>query len=378
MLVKDNLLFLDENTQTAFAESNNSDPDVQVRYIIMHYTAGSSALAAINMLRDDQATNRVSAHLVISRTGEVTQLVPFDRVAWHAGVSYWENERDINRLSIGIEMDNEGYYRQIDGVWVSTFGTPASEDDLEQLTHPKHEAPLGWRKFPPIQWQTALEICRALRVAFPGIQEVLGHEDVHQDKVDPGPAFRLDEFRAALFPERISAQGEVATLPAKVKEYRTLRATPATPIYLNECRDNNAVIVRYGPPPVLPDRHPASPLAEKTRVKVVDNRKDQESGVRWKLVEVQSKIPGFNEVGGWVKADEIKGIKIKASAILYVDTGSIPKRETPRHPARSLPTGFRVRRLETRQGWTLVRTLDKIIAHGYVYAWLREGDIEPI
>ena len=165
MLVKDNRLFLDENTPVAFAESPNSDPGLQVRYIIMHYTAGSSAQAAINTLRDDEATNRVSAHLVISRTGEVTQLVPFDRVAWHAGVSYWENERDINSVSIGIEMDNEGYYHQVDGVWVSTFGTPASEEDLEQLTHPKQEAPLGWRKFPPIQRQTALEICRVLRIA---------------------------------------------------------------------------------------------------------------------------------------------------------------------------------------------------------------------
>ena len=375
MLVKDNRLFLDENTPVAFAESPNSDPGLQVRYIIMHYTAGSSAQAAINTLRDDEATNRVSAHLVISRTGEVTQLVPFDRVAWHAGVSYWENERDINSVSIGIEMDNEGYYRQVDGVWVSTFGTPASEEDLEQLTHPKQEAPLGWRKFPPIQRQTALEICRALRIAFPGIQEVLGHEDVHQDKVDPGPAFRLDEFRAALFPERIPAQGEVAGLPAKVREHRTLGITP---IYLNECRDNNDVIVRYGPPPVLPERHPASPLAEKTRVKVVRNQKDQESGVRWSLVEVKSKIPGFSQVSGWVMADEIKGNKIKAPATLYVDTGSIPKRETPRHPAGSLLAGTNVHRLETRQGWALVRTLDKIIAHGYVYAWLRESDIEPI
>src|SRR3972149_911363 len=122
-----------------------------------------------------------------------------------------------------------------------------------------------------------------------------------------------------------------------------------------------------GPPPVLPERHPASPLAEKTRVKVVRNQKDQESGVRWSLVEVKSKIPGFSQVSGWVMADEIKGNKIKAPATLYVDTGSIPKRETPRHPAGSFLAGTNVRRLETRQGWALVRTLDKIIAHGYVY-----------
>ncbi|HSF80019.1 MAG TPA: N-acetylmuramoyl-L-alanine amidase [Anaerolineales bacterium] len=372
MLVKDNLLFLDEDTQAPFAQSNNSDPGLQVRYIIIHYTAGTSALAAINTLRDDQTANRVSAHLVISRTGEVTQLVPFDRRAWHAGVSYWENERDINRFSIGIELDNEGWYRQQDGVWVSSFGAPGQEADLEILTHPKHEKPLGWRKFPLVQWQATLETCRALRAAFAGLEQVLGHEDIHQDKTDPGPAFRLDEFRAALFPERVQPQEGVPALAARVQEFSTIRAAP---IYENECRDSNKVIVRYGPPPVLPERHPASPLPVDTRVKVTDKRTDPESGVKWSLVEVKSNLPGFSNVKGWVKTEEIKGNKIKSPAVLYVNTGGIPKRETPRHRARTLEAGIRVRQLETRQGWALVRTADKIISHGYVYAWVRESDI---
>jgi len=378
MLIKDNLLFMDENTQATFAESNNFDPGLQVRYIIIHYTAGSSASAAIKTLRDDQAPNRVSAHQVVSRTGEITQLVPFDRVAWHAGVSYWENERDINHISIGIELDNEGWYRQIDGIWVSSFGTTAQEEDLEIMTHPKHENPLGWRKFPPVQWLTALEICRALRVAFPNIEDVLGHEDIHQEKVDPGPAFRLDQFRAVLFADQSLPEGEVITQAAKVQEYKTIRESPEAPIYVNEC-DKDGVIVRYGPPPVLPDRHPASPLPEETRVKVDRTQPDKESGIKWSLVEVKSKLPGFKKVAGWVNADLVKGgNRIKSPAVLYINNGSIPKRETPLHPAKSLPAGTHVRRLETRKGWVLVCTLSKIISHGYVYAWLRESDIVKV
>jgi len=372
MLVKDNLLFINENTQATFTESNNSDPGVQVRYIIIHYTAGTSAEAAIKTLRDDQVTNRVSAHLVISRTGEITQLVPFDRVAWHAGVSYWENERDINRISIGIELDNEGWYRQEDGMWISSFNTPGQEEDLEQLIHPKLESPLGWRKYPPVQWQTALEACQALRVAYPNIVEVLGHEDIHQDKTDPGPAFRLDEFRAALFPERTQPQVGGTPLPASVQEYRTIGITS---IYENECRDQHGVIVRYGAPPVLPAHHPASPLPEKTRIKVTRTQTDKENDVKWSLVEVKSKLPGFNNVVGWVKAELVNVNRIKAPAVLYTNTGSFPKRETPLHPARSLLAGTHLRRLETRQNFTLVCTLEKIISHGYVYAWLRESDI---
>ena len=375
MLVKDNLLFMDENNPAGFAESKNSDPGLEARYIIMHYTAGSSAGAAIKTLRDDRATNRVSAHLVISRTGEVTQLVPFDRAAWHAGVSYWENERDLNQISIGIELDNEGWYRQKDGAWVSSFNTPGEEADLEITTHPKLESPLGWRKYPPAQWQTALETCRALLAAYPKIEEVLGHEDIHQDKTDPGPAFRMDAFRSALFHERAALQGEGATLTAKVQAYETTRAAA---IYQNECRDQNGAIVRYGPPPVLPARHPAGPLPQGTQVKVIRSQADKESGVRWSLVEVKGKIAGFSKVAGWVKGELVKGNRIQAPAALYADSGSIPKRETPLHPAGSLPAGSGVRRLETRQGFVLVRTMDKIRGHGYVYAWLREGDIRQV
>jgi len=372
MLVKDNLLFLAENTQSAFKESKNNDPDLELRYIIMHYTAGSSAAAAIEKLCDDQVTNRVSAHLVISRTGEITQLVPFDRIAWHAGVSYWENERAINRISIGIELDNEGWYRQENGIWLSSFDTPADEADLDVLTHPKLAASLGWRKFPPVQWQAALEVCQALRAAYPQIEGVLGHEDIHQDKTDPGPSFRLDQFRAALFADPTQPTGETQALAAKVKKFRT---DGVTTIYQNECRDEKEVIVRYGPPPVLPPRHPASPLPDKTRVKVVRTQPQVASGVKWSLVEVRGNLPGFNQVKGWVKADLVKEGKVKGSAELYIDTGSPPKRETPQHPAKSLPAGIPLRRLETRPGWVFVCTLDKITSHGYVYAWLRESDI---
>ena len=47
---------------------------------------------------------RVSAHLVIGRQGEVYQLVPFDKRAWHAGESEFEGRQRCNDFSIGIEL----------------------------------------------------------------------------------------------------------------------------------------------------------------------------------------------------------------------------------------------------------------------------------
>ena len=48
---------------------------------------------------------QVSAHCLIERDGRLTQFVPFDRRAWHAGKSRYENRERCNDFSIGIELE---------------------------------------------------------------------------------------------------------------------------------------------------------------------------------------------------------------------------------------------------------------------------------
>lgn len=48
---------------------------------------------------------RVSAHCLIRRDGEVVQYVPFDKRAWHAGVSKYQGRERCNDFSIGIELE---------------------------------------------------------------------------------------------------------------------------------------------------------------------------------------------------------------------------------------------------------------------------------
>lgn len=74
--------------------------------VVLHYTAMHSAEAAISRLCDPDA--EVSAHYVISETGDVTPLVPEDARAWHAGTGAWGQVRDVNSHSIGIELANAG------------------------------------------------------------------------------------------------------------------------------------------------------------------------------------------------------------------------------------------------------------------------------
>ena len=47
---------------------------------------------------------KVSAHVLIKRNGEVIQFVPFNKRAWHAGVSSYKGKNDCNNFSIGIEL----------------------------------------------------------------------------------------------------------------------------------------------------------------------------------------------------------------------------------------------------------------------------------
>jgi N-acetylmuramoyl-L-alanine amidase len=171
--------------------------------IVWHYTAARSAPNTVSWLCNAKA--RASAHLVIGSDGTVHQLVPFDRVAWHAGESSWtigdQLVTGINRYSIGIELDNPGrLVRQGDGWRSLALGTRYDADQAIEARH-KHEVSLsGWHIYPQAQLDAAFEVATALLVAYPSIGDVVGHDDVApRRKSDPGPAFPMEHFRGLLF-----------------------------------------------------------------------------------------------------------------------------------------------------------------------------------
>ncbi len=57
---------------------------------------------------------KVSAHILIKRSGEVIQFVPFNKRAWHAGKSSFNGVDDCNNFSIGIELEgsDEDYFEE--------------------------------------------------------------------------------------------------------------------------------------------------------------------------------------------------------------------------------------------------------------------------
>ena len=126
--------------------------------ILLHYTGMRDVQAAVSVLCSP--ASEVSAHYVVLEDGHIIQLVAEERRAWHAGVSFWAGETDINSCSIGIEIANPG-----------------------------HEH--GYPDFPKRQVAAVTALCRSIftRHKIPA-DRVLAHSDVAPArKQDPGEKF---------------------------------------------------------------------------------------------------------------------------------------------------------------------------------------------
>lgn len=108
---------------------------------------------------------RVSAHCLIRRDGEIVQYVPFDKRAWHAGISLYQGRERCNDFSIGIELE----------------GT-----DTQSYTDE--------------QYHQLAALTRLLIQQYPSIAEnMTGHSDIAPGrKTDPGPSFDWHRFRQSV------------------------------------------------------------------------------------------------------------------------------------------------------------------------------------
>ena len=106
---------------------------------------------------------KVSSHLLIKRDGSITQFVPFNKKAWHAGISFFRGREDCNEFSIGIELE----------------GTSKT-------------------KFTEIQYKNLKKVILSLKDFYPKIvdENIIGHNEVSPDrKDDPGPYFEWKKIK---------------------------------------------------------------------------------------------------------------------------------------------------------------------------------------
>lgn len=74
--------------------------------VVLHHTAQSSCNTTIETFLNPE--KQVSAHYVICRDGVVFQMLNDYWRGWHAGAGAWGSITDVNSVSIGIELDNNG------------------------------------------------------------------------------------------------------------------------------------------------------------------------------------------------------------------------------------------------------------------------------
>jgi len=132
--------------------------DAIIDVLVLHYTE-LPLKESLDILCDGARAHRVSAHYVLAEDGMVHRLVPEDRVAWHAGRSYWRGRATLNATSVGVEIVN--------------------------LHGDRHD-------YPKPQIAALIELCHGILGRHPAIvpRNVVGHSDIApKRKTDPGLRF---------------------------------------------------------------------------------------------------------------------------------------------------------------------------------------------
>lgn len=235
--------------------------------IIIHYTAGGSLGSAVNTFKDPDV--EASAHVVVDKDGSLVQMVPFDRIAWHAGRSAFQDRTSLNRFSIGIEIVNAGKLEKSGSVWSSWFGRSYQEEEVIQAVHRNEDSPSYWERYTSEQIEAVFSLCKALKKSY-GIVHILGHEEISPGrKIDPGPAFPLDKIRDKLLYAQRKDEDEILDKP---QDKGIVKAS--------------SLNVRSGPS--VNTKTIVAPLSRNTELEILDEQQG------WYQVKV--------EITGWVSA----------------------------------------------------------------------------
>lgn len=73
--------------------------------IVLHADAGKTESGTIAWICDP--ASKVSYHYLVHRDGAITQLVPADMRAWHAGASSYQGRKNVNDISLGVAFGND-------------------------------------------------------------------------------------------------------------------------------------------------------------------------------------------------------------------------------------------------------------------------------
>jgi N-acetylmuramoyl-L-alanine amidase len=190
--------------QIEISRTPNVRDGIYPSYLIIHYTAGDTGSEAVDwFMRTAGNPDRIAAHIVIDREGKITQLVPFNRRANHAGSSTWDGVNSLNNHAIGIELVNPGWVERTATGFRRPLGNGKYKNypqhTASSLMQGKHKNRLcnavDWFTFPEPQLVALYQLSELL-VKHYQLKQVLGHDDISPvRKTDPGPAFPWATFK---------------------------------------------------------------------------------------------------------------------------------------------------------------------------------------
>jgi len=187
----------------------------KIKYIIIHYTGMKSSDESLKRLQSKKF--KVSSHYFINEYGNTFQLVKDHNIAWHAGISFWGSDKNLNSKSIGIEIQNKGQE-------------------------------FGYHKFNKVQINSVVKLILYLKNKYQ-IKDafILGHSDIAPlRKLDPGYLFPwkvLSKKGIGLLPKKNISNKELN--PSNIKNLQILLSEFGYKISINGLMDKETLKVIY-------------------------------------------------------------------------------------------------------------------------------------
>ena len=191
--------------------------------VVLHDTAGR--LTRFNSADYLASKNpaKASVHFVVETDGTISQLVPTNRRANHAGKSSFNGREGCNDFSIGIEIVNPGRMsRKSETQAVTWWGEEFACGllGIQEVETPQHGRGL-WAAYPEAQIRAVIDLLTCLFQGVPTLTDITTHWYIGPGrKVDVNPLFPLDQVRSAVLghddPAEIAA--DAASQPADVSD----------------------------------------------------------------------------------------------------------------------------------------------------------------